>query len=98
MIAHDSPSLFEALPTVRVTLALTSRVSRLSKGRGIRSDLHDAAARFPRRRQERIHNGQGAEYIDLELMPDGTERQAFQRAGSENACVVDQEIKAATSK
>src|SRR6516162_5383783 len=38
MIAHDSPSLFEALPTIRATLALTSRVSRLSKGRGIRSE------------------------------------------------------------
>jgi hypothetical protein len=30
--------LFEALPTIRATLALTSRVSRLSKGRGIRSE------------------------------------------------------------
>src|SRR6516164_6785969 len=39
MIAHDSPSLFEALPTIRATLALTSRVSRLSKGRGIRSEM-----------------------------------------------------------
>ena len=39
MIAHDSPSLFEALPTIRATLALTSRLSRLSKGRGIRSEM-----------------------------------------------------------
>src|SRR6516225_7269623 len=39
MIAHDSPSLFEALPTIRATLALTSRVSRISKGRGIRSEM-----------------------------------------------------------
>src|SRR6516162_3904813 len=39
MIVHDSPSLFEALPNIRATVALTSRVSRLSKGRGIRSEI-----------------------------------------------------------
>src|SRR5215475_5605396 len=43
MIAHDSPSLFEALPSIRATLALTSRVSRLSKGRGIPSELTQKA-------------------------------------------------------
>src|SRR6516225_6070745 len=47
MIAHDSPSLFEALPTIRATLALTSRVSRLSKGRGIRSEILRASISLP---------------------------------------------------
>src|SRR6516165_489065 len=46
MIVHDSPSLFEALPNIRATLALTSRVSRLSKGRGIRSEMLRASI-FP---------------------------------------------------
>src|SRR5262249_21768591 len=47
MIAHDSPSLFEALPTIRATLALTSRVSRLSKGRGIRSEMLKLSISLP---------------------------------------------------
>ena len=39
-----------------------------------------------------------AEYVDLELMPYGLERQDFQRPWSENASVADQEIKAATAQ
>src|SRR5258708_27647534 len=39
MLAHDSPSLLEALPgPFRVTLATASRVSRLRKGRDIQSE------------------------------------------------------------
>jgi hypothetical protein len=40
MILHDSPSLLEALPGLfQVTLATASRVSRLFKGRDIRSEV-----------------------------------------------------------
>ena len=52
----------------------------------------------PQRRQECVHDRQGAEYIDFELMPDGVERQNFQRPGREYAGIVDQEIKAAIAK
>ena len=52
----------------------------------------------PQGRQECVHDGQGAEYIDFELMPDGVERQNFQRPRGEYACIVDQETKAATAK
>src|SRR5258706_4585023 len=47
MLAHDSPSLLEALPgPFRVTLATASRVSRLRKGRDIQSEEPCAAQRL----------------------------------------------------
>src|ERR1700722_8938197 len=73
-------------------------VERKRKARGPGADLYDAAACGPQRRQECVHDGQSAEYIDFELMPDGVERQNFQRSWGENAGIVDQEIKAATAK
>jgi hypothetical protein len=68
------------------------------KAGGPGADLHDAAASFPKRGQECVHDRQGAEYVDFELVPHGVERQNFQRPGSKNACVVDEEIKAAAQR
>jgi hypothetical protein len=73
-------------------------VERKGKARGPAADLYDATASCPQGRQECVHDGQGAEYIDFELMPDGVERQNFQWPRGEYACIVDQETKAATAK
>ena len=51
-----------------------------------------------KRWQECIHDRQGAKNIDIEFVPDGVERQNFERARREDACVVDQEIQADTAK
>src|SRR5580704_2079794 len=73
-------------------------IERKRKARGPGADLYDATACCPQRRQECVHDRQGAKYIDFELMPDGVERQNFQWPRGEYARIVDQEAKAATAK
>src|SRR4029077_12065577 len=58
----------------------------------------DAPARVSKHWQERVDDGQRAEHIDLELAPDGSERQYLQRPRGGDARFVDQEIEPAIAE
>ena len=51
--------------------------------------MNDAATRPPGRWQECVHDRQGSERINLELVSNGVERQNLERPWREDACIVD---------
>src|SRR5258706_7401329 len=74
MLAHDSPSLLEALPgPFRVTLATASRVSRLRKGRDIQSEERAPKSGLPDFGNLKVSKSATADF-DARVSKDGSEQ------------------------
>src|SRR6267154_3213778 len=72
-------------------------VKRKRQARSPGTDLDDASMSLSECRQEGVHHGQGAEHIDLKLVPNGIERQKLQGAGGQDSGIVDEKVKSASS-
>src|SRR5258707_5107683 len=61
------------------------------------ADLHDSAARLPQCGKKGVHDGEGAEHVDIEFTPDGGERQNLQGPRRQNSSIADEKIEPAST-